>query len=112
MNILRPQETQVRSSSADHKPIWHLLIGGYGVRASLDRAGRNNRQKPRAMNSEIVYWLDALNGIGNSPDLHFGVLIKNTQVGVYAKDSYDFNDDPVSCNRATWDSQPLGSRNP
>ena len=53
---------------------------GYVVRASLDRAGRNNRQKPRAMNSEIVYWLDALNGIGKSPDLHFGVLVKNTLV--------------------------------
>jgi len=34
------------------------------------------------MNSEIVYWLDALNGIGKSPDLHFGVLVKNTLVEV------------------------------
>ncbi len=30
------------------------------------------------MNSEIVYWLDALNGIMKSPDLHFGVLVKNS----------------------------------
>src|SRR6266478_6535289 len=88
MNIYRPQETQVRSSSAGHKPIWHLLIGGYGVRASLDRAGRNNRQKPRAMNSEIGYWLDALNGIGKSPDLHFGVLVKNTQPAIDALENF------------------------
>jgi len=32
------------------------------------------------MNSEIVYWLDALNGIMKSPDLHFGVLVKITQI--------------------------------
>ena len=33
------------------------------------------------MNSEIGYWLDALNEIGKSPDLHFGVLVKITHLG-------------------------------
>lgn len=34
------------------------------------------------------------------------------EVGVYAMDSYDFNDDPVSWNPKTWASQPLGWWNP
>ncbi len=40
------------------------------------------------MNSEIGYWLDALNGIGKSPDLHFGVLVKNTQPAIDALENF------------------------
>jgi hypothetical protein len=41
----------------------------------------------------------------NGKDLYEVTLDK---VGIYVKDSYDFNDDPASLNPTTWISQPLG----
>jgi hypothetical protein len=41
----------------------------------------------------------------NGKDLYKVTL---TQVGIYVRDSYDFNDDPAGLNPGTWVSQPLG----
>ena len=41
-----------------------------------------------------------------------GRVVYINEVGVYAMDSYDFNDDPVSWRPTSWVSQPLGYWNP